>query len=64
MKQNGHNYAGAADDDKNSQQSVSDDLATANDIILARLRKLLRERRGSIFECPDGNCVVIQLHDP
>ena len=35
-----------------------------NGRIVARVQELLRLRRGSLFEMPGGNCVVIELHAP
>ena len=42
---------------------VPDDIALANDRIVARVRERLQQKQGTIFESPDGDCMVIQLHE-
>jgi hypothetical protein len=46
------------------QEPMADGAARTNDRIVARVQELLRLRQGTIFESPDGSCLVIQLRDP
>ena len=55
-----------ANDDNNFEENrpMADCAARTNDRIVARVQKLLRLGQATIFESPDGSCLVIQLRDP
>ena len=44
-------------------EPLPNDIALANDRIVARVQERLRQRQGTIFESPDGDCVVVQIYD-
>jgi len=64
MEANDDNNVGAADTQNLSEQSRAGAPAEVNSSIVARVQELLSHRKATMFESPDGYCIVIQLGSP
>ena len=71
MEANDDNNVGAADGARlqvgpsgGTQQSRAGAPAEVNSSIVARVQELLSHRKATMFESPDGYCIVIQLGSP